>query len=263
MRATFHIKREQIQKFHMVHFTSLGNMFHFHSQIELFWVRRGAAEAWINELRVPVGENEIAVILSYEAHQYQQASPPRDGEYTSLFIPVFLCPEFVEAVRHKKLRQPVIRDPRALAQIRSAIERLSDENLNSVEQTGWLHVILGTVLAQMELQEIPSDRTEDLPQQLLFYINEHFREDITAESMAQEFGYSTDHLAKSFRACFHMGIARYVNTLRLKDAVVRMREKKATITECALESGFGSLRTFYRVFEEEFGCSPREYLRQE
>jgi AraC-like DNA-binding protein len=41
-----------------------------------------------------------------------------------------------------------------------------------------------------------------------------------------------------------------------------MREKRMSITDCAMESGFGSLRTFYRVFEEEFGCSPHEYLKQ-
>ena len=160
-------------------------------------------------------------------------------------------------------RTAVVRNPEAMEQIRQAVGRLSTEGLNSVEQTGWLHVLLGTVLGQLDFQQREEHREQDLPSRLLLYIGEHFREEISAESIAQAFGYSGDHLAKSFRSCFRMGIARYINTLRLKNAVVLMRENKRSITDCALESGFGSLRTFYRVFAEEFGCSPREYLRRE
>ena len=38
-------------------------------------------------------------------------------------------------------------------------------------------------------------------------------------------------------------------------------DKKHDITYCATESGFSSMRTFYRVFREEFSCSPRAYLQ--
>jgi AraC-like DNA-binding protein len=39
-----------------------------------------------------------------------------------------------------------------------------------------------------------------------------------------------------------------------------MNEQKHSITHCAMESGFNSMRTFYRAFREEFGCSPGDYL---
>lgn len=259
MQASFHIKREQIQHFHMEKYRTLGGSFHFHSHIELLWVRKGNAEAWIDGSGYTVGENELAVVLSYEAHQFRS---DEEGEYIALFIPVFLCPEFTEAVRLRKIRQPVLRDTEAMDRIASAAERLGTDGLNSVEQTGWLHVILGTVLSRIEFQELTVPREDDLPAAVLFYINEHYREDISADSIAQALGYSADHLAKSFRACFHIGIGTYINTMRLKNAVMLMRENRMSITDCALESGFGSLRTFYRVFEKEFGCSPREYLRQ-
>ena len=262
MQATFYKHRETLQHYHRENYAKLSGSapFHFHSPIELLWVRRGSAQVWIDGSRFTVQENELAVVLSYEAHTFISEE---DGEFSSLFIPVFLCPEFTEAVRHRKIRQPVVRNPEAMEQIRQAVGRLSTEGLNSVGQTGWLHVLLGTVLGQLDFQQREEHREQDLPSRLLLYIGEHFREEISAESIAQAFGYSGDHLAKSFRSCFRMGIARYINTLRLKNAVVLMRENKRSITDCALESGFGSLRTFYRVFAEEFGCSPREYLRRE
>ena len=47
--------------------------------------------------------------------------------------------------------------------------------------------------------------------------------------------------------------------VRLKNALMLMHEGKHTLTYCALESGFNSVRTFYRAFSEEFDCTPKEY----
>ena len=169
----------------------------------------------------------------------------------------------VEALRNKSIKSPVIRDAVAMEKIRHAAEELSRGDLNAVEQTGYIHVILGTVLKQLDLQESHLPQDVALPEKLLFYVNEHYKEDMTPAGVAQALGYSANHLSKCFRAHFQIGMGSYINTLRLKNAVMLMREKKMSITDCAMESGFGSLRTFYRAFEEEFGCTPREYLKQD
>jgi len=60
------------------------------------------------------------------------------------------------------------------------------------------------------------------------------------------------------RVAFYL--IQYVNILRLRNALLLMKNRKHTHTYCALESGFPSVRTFYRVFQSEMHCSPREYL---
>ncbi|MBE6702423.1 MAG: helix-turn-helix transcriptional regulator [Ruminococcaceae bacterium] len=260
MQATFHIKRERICHFHIENYQRLnGDSFHFHSHIELLLVRGGEAEVWINDERATVCQNELAVVLGYEAHHFRSV---REGEYTILFIPAFLCPDFVDAVRNKKAYRPVIRDKNAMMRICEAVRMLSEGALNAVERTGYIHVILGTVLRQIELGALGKPQDTDLPAKLLFYINEHYKENISTATVARALGYSQNYISKCFRACFQIGINRYINTMRLKNAVTLLREKKTSITDCALESGFASLRTFYRAFAEEFGCAPRDYLKQ-
>ncbi len=261
MQATFHIKRERIQHFHVEHYQKLGGSLHFHSHIEILLIHEGVAEVWINDTRALVHENELALVPSYEAHQFCSVSDTVDC--TILFVPTFLCPDFVEIIRNKKVRSHVICDANATKRIFDAAAELSSGALNAIEQTGYIHVILGIILKYLALTENDTPQEAALPERLLFYINEHYKEDISPASIAQALGYSANHLSKSFRACFHIGMSRYINTLRLKNALMLLREKKASITDCALESGFGSLRTFYRVFEEEFGCAPRDYLRQD
>ncbi len=55
---------------------------------------------------------------------------------------------------------------------------------------------------------------------------------------------------------------QYVNDLRLKHAIEMMREHEDyTIDAIAMESGMGSIQTFYRIFTERYGIAPNEYRK--
>ena len=69
-------------------------------------------------------------------------------------------------------------------------------------------------------------------------------------------------ISKYFKSNLDIGLIRYINILRLKNAIKLMLTKQYNITQCAMESGFNTLRTFYRVFSEEFSCTPKEYLKK-
>ena len=261
MQATFHIKRERMQHFHIEHYRQMDGFLHFHSPIEILLVRKGVAEVWIGGEYALLRANDIAVVPSYEAHQFHSAG--EGAECTDLFIPPHLCPAFSEAMQYKRAHHPFLRDGQTAQQIRTAAKELEREDLNSIEQQGYIQVILGAVLRSLTLEELHTPQDTDLPTKLLFYIHEHYKEEITTVTLARALGYSPSHLAKAFRTRFRLCIGQYVNTVRLKNAVMLMRKGGRSMTDCALESGFLSLRTFYRVFAEEFGCAPRDYLKQE
>ena len=263
MQAFFHIKREQIRRFHIEHYQNLrkGSKLHFHSHIEIALIHQGAVKVWINDTVEILRAGELAMVPSYATHQFQAASDA--PSITNLFIPTFLCPDFMEAIASKHALHPFVQDPEAIKTVRSAVAELEREDLSASKQTGCLYVILGTILRYITFEEGNSRGDADLPARLLLYINEHFKEDLSTAQIARAMGYSSGYLAECFRACFHIGINHYINTVRLKNALTMMRENKHTITDCAMESGFSSLRTFYRVFAQELGCTPREYLKSE
>lgn len=259
MKALLNTIREEIDNIHTEQYKKLGGYFHFHSPIELLCVRQGAAKVWIGDTEAIVNKNEIAVVLSYEAHRF--LSTEDGGEYFILFISPSMCPEFMEAVRNKNAHNPIVRNPND--SIKYAIDALSGENINAIEKSGYAHILLGSLLRQIELVDAADKRSDSLSTKLFFYINEHYKEEISLEKIAQVMGYDRHYLSKCFRANFQMSIGDYINTLRLKNAVVLMRDRRKSITEVAMESGFGSMRTFYRTFSEEFGCSPCDYLKRE
>ena len=260
MKGVFNVTREKKQWFHAETYSRAILSMNFHSHIELFWVKKGEVTAYINDSIETVREGDLAVMLSYETHGFHS---PIQGEYMSVFIPPFLCADFMEAVKNKQSRAPVIRAVKEKPHLYGALTALTEEELNPIEQKGFIHVLLGAVLSHLHFTQADALQDDSLSSHLFLYINEHYREDITADSIARTFGYSTHHLTQYFRANFHQSIGGYINTLRLKNAIILMQKKEKSITECAMESGFGSLRTFYRVFSAAFGCSPRDYRKQE
>ena len=259
MQATLHIKRERIQQFHIEHYQALGGPLHFHSHIELLLVLQGTAEVWIGDEHLTLCRDQMAVVPSYRPHHFYAEADTVCC--TDLFIPTHLCPEFMERIGNQSILSPIITDAKAIDCIQHAVGELEREEINALEQIGHIHVILGMVLRNLTLQSTPQPAQDDsLPAKLLPYIHEHYTEDLSVAVLAQALGYTTNHLSKCFRSCFHIGINRYINTLRLRHAVGMMQEHKS-ITECALESGFPSLRTFYRAFSAEYGCAPKDYLK--
>ena len=257
MKPTLLIRRDQLNNFRTETFRELSGGLHFHAPIEMLWVKSGSVRVLIKDKWDIVNQGDLAIVQSYEAHQFLSAEA---GEYVVFFFPLRLCPEFCEIIQRKRIYAHIIHEIGNLSIIDS-LSKLEKGGLNVIEEMGHVNVVLGFWLRQTEPLEKEIANPSNLSLNLIRYINDHYLEDISIGSISEALGYNRHHLSKCFRESFNTGIGDYVNTLRLKNAVMLMRKKDKCITDCALESGFGSLRTFYRVFEEEFGCSPREYMR--
>ena len=70
---------------------------------------------------------------------------------------------------------------------------------------------------------------------------------------------SYTHLDVYKRQTFHSSFNQYVNEARLGYACQRIETTDDTLTEISMDSGFGSLRTFNRVFKEKYRLTPSEY----
>lgn len=93
------------------------------------------------------------------------------------------------------------------------------------------------------------------------YVNEHFTEDITVESIARALYTDRGRLSRLFRASAGISLPSYINTLRLGRAATLL-EAGATVTAAALESGFQSVRTFHDVFRRAHGTPPKRREKQ-
>lgn len=83
-------------------------------------------------------------------------------------------------------------------------------------------------------------------------------------SLSEALGISTRRTSKLIRTHFQRSFTEYVNDYRLEEVLNRFREEKHithTIFGLALEAGFLSKSTFYRVFKRRLAVSPSEFLK--
>ena len=259
MYASFGLEREQCQELLFREITDDRGPFHFHSHIELYFVDEGEMDVFVNSRKTVLRQGEMSVALSYDAHVYRAI----DSSKSSLIIiPPHMCAEFMQAVRNKRIKNPFIRDPETVQEIKFCVNAIRSCPDNPLKRQGYIYVMLGLVLENICLEEAETSIDDQLSSRLLFYIGQNYRKEISLSSLAAAFGYTPNYISRYFKSCFGVGINQYINIMRLRNALMLMQQKQYSHIYCALESGFPSMRTFYRVFQTEFHCSPTEYLQQ-
>ncbi len=257
MQAEFGIKREHNNTLFYKSCKNDRGVFHFHSQIELYFIDDGEMEVLINDKRRVLGAGEMSVALSFVPHGY---STPRSSASTYIIIPTYLCADFVAATKGKSVENPFICDKETVARIRFFYDMMRREGINEVEKQGYIYVILGIVMDHLSFESSDSSLSPELSSRILMYISDNYKGGITPGDVAEHFGYSQSHISRYFKSRFNITLVKYITIMRLKNAILLMHENKHNMTYCALESGFSSMRTFYRAFYDEFGCSPKDYM---
>ena len=77
--------------------------------------------------------------------------------------------------------------------------------------------------------------------------------------MAGFAGFSRYYFSRSFKKQTGYSFKDYLCQKRLQVAMDLLIRSNTPMREIAIESGFGSVATFNRVFREKKGCTPTQY----
>ena len=257
MKAEFGIERELEDKLRIIDYHNGNGDFHFHSQIEICLVEAGEIDALVNNHLRRLKKGELSVSLGYDTHLY---TPVVDSRFTVLILPNDICRDFLPFADGRTIANPFITDKGPADLIISCFNAIRQNRNNALVAKGNAYIILGLIAENVAFKESSFCGDNDFISKILLYIHDNFSDDISLASVSKHFGYNPSYLSHLFKSCFNLGITRYINILRLKSAVTLLKDKKHGTSFCALESGFKSLRTFYRIFKSEFGCTPKEYI---
>jgi AraC-like DNA-binding protein len=93
------------------------------------------------------------------------------------------------------------------------------------------------------------------------YLDEFAHEAIDLETTAREAGLSPFHFLRLFSGVLGVTPHQYLVRSRLKRAARLLAEADRSITDVALDVGFGDLSNFVRTFHRAAGVSPRAFRR--
>lgn len=83
---------------------------------------------------------------------------------------------------------------------------------------------------------------------------------LTIEEIAAQVGWSADHLRRIFRIALRTSPNKIQTAARLRHAKQLLRHENLSITEVAARCGFPDASHFTRVFKQENGLTPRQFL---
>ena len=114
---------------------------------------------------------------------------------------------------------------------------------------------------QLVYQETSMSAEEELTEQLLQYIEGHYRLH-SLDHIASDFGYSRDYLNRIFHRQTGSTLGQYLNTIRMNKAGSLLLATDQSIEEIVEMTGFATRSQFYRRFDEYYHQTPVEYRRK-
>lgn len=113
-------------------------------------------------------------------------------------------------------------------------------------------------------REITSTSMEEKFVEKLLNIMEkhHANPDFDVETLGREIGMSRTNLYRKLKAIINQHPTEFIQTFRLKKAIMLLKCHSGNISDVAYSLGFNSLTYFTRIFKKHYGVTPSEYLQQ-
>ena len=243
---------------------------HFHSAVEIVLTRQGKVTYEVGNRRYEVCEDEVLIVPPGMEHGLSM-----DGDskrYLILFEPdalygmgdIKLLSRGFNQVFYLNDHSPTHTKVRDL--ILQAVQIYQEEelmwNTTCYSLMMQVYAILGQrFLAGMAV--IPKrERTRENSQiisSVMTYINNHYRDNLTLDDAAEAAGFSRFYFSRFFKLQTGYSFKEYLCQKRLQVAMELLIHSDTPMGDVALESGFGSVATFNRVFREHKNCTPTQY----
>lgn len=114
---------------------------------------------------------------------------------------------------------------------------------------------------QRTVVSVKKQRYRERTEAIIEYLNEHYKEKLQQQELADRFHFSREYFARFFKTQTGMTFKEYIVRYRLEKARDELIRKDNNILEVALQNGFSSETQFINSFKNVFGLTPLKYRK--
>lgn len=237
---------------------------HWHERIEILYVTEGSMTATIGERIAEIGIGDIAVAAPCELHT---AISGDDGvaysvymfDISSLKNDTVAAKTYIHPLLSGNIEFDIPIDCSEISDILKKIAVLikqKNQGEHALRIIGYQYELLGFLTRYATHRTAPP--SDSRLNNVLEYINENFRQDITTSFLSKKYGYDEAYFCRRFKAITGLSVTKYIRTMRLESAAEQIKSGTA-INMCATENGFRDNAYFSRCFKAYFGLTPTQY----
>ncbi len=139
----------------------------------------------------------------------------------------------------------------------NSIRRVNPSNANALTESVFLYTLSFIGSNDNHPEEV--ERFDGI----IKYIEQNYTDPtLSIKKLADMYFYSEKYLSSLFKKNTGTKFTDYINTRRIKRAVILMEEKRHSISQVATRCGFSDPLYFSKVFKKIMGITPSEYSKR-
>ncbi|MGB8453915.1 MAG: response regulator [Anaerocolumna sp.] len=115
---------------------------------------------------------------------------------------------------------------------------------------------------EMLMNAIGNSTSESVLDDIVYYINHNYRDNIKLETIAPLFGYNSSYLGKIFNKKMGESFNSYIDHMRINHTMELLLQKNLKVYEIAELVGYKNVDYFHKKFKKYVGESPAEYRKK-
>lgn len=250
---------------------------HNHAEYELNFTEHAAGvRRIVGDSAEIIGDYDLVLITGKELeHVWEQheCTSKQIREITIQFSSDLFFKSFINKNQFDSIRRMLDQAQKGLCFPMSAILKVYSliDKLASEEQGFYAVVKFLSILYELSLCEdartlssssfakigLTSDSRR--VQRVQDYINEHYREEIRLNQLADIAGMTPVSFSRFFKLRTGKNLSDYIIDIRLGFAARLLVDSTESIAEICYDCGFNNLSNFNRIFKKKKGCVPKEF----
>lgn len=250
---------------------------HSHADYELNYIENAAGvRRIVGDSVVTIGNYDLTLIAGEELeHVWEQHNCTSKSirEITIQFSPDLFFGNVIHKYQFDSIRKMLERAKKGLSFPMEAIMKIFPllDNLSSEKEGFYAVIKFFTILYELSLfsntHELASSsfaKIDDSSEsrrvlKIYEYINEHYKNTIRLDDLADLVGMSPVSLSRFFKLRSGKTVSEYLIDIRLGHATRMLADTTHSIAEISYACGFNNLSNFNRIFKKKKECSPKEF----
>lgn len=244
---------------------------HFHSALEMHYALNGVGEIILDGKKHALVNGEFILVDSDVIHQIQCAN-------ISMGLYIYVSRDFLKRYvpdldilklncTRESLQREKLGEYLTICEMMKELPRLYITQPRGYEmrcESIVMEVLF--ILVNHFSQALPGQenldesdvRVRERLAEILSYISEHYREDISLEEISGKFGLSREYFCRFFKKYMGVTFVRHLHLVRLVHIHDDILNTQDNIMDIAFRNGFSNYKLFTKLFREIYGCVPSE-----
>lgn len=244
---------------------------HWHSNIEIFYIITGGIDLWVNSEKYELCNDNLIVININEIHSSKYKE---NGDGVLLQIPYEFVKNYyphidnISFVCNSVLEKNNVDNYVKLKKMLKELDYIYNEKKDGyvLKSYSLLFDILFELVTKFSVsrpdkEKIESKKNLDRLTQIVEYIKENKKTDLSLDMVAEKVNLTPQYLSKYFKNYMGISYIKYLNSIRLESAYKDLLNTDLSITQIAIENGFPDTKAFSKLFRSIYGIAPGQYRK--